>query len=159
MTFKTLSADRPVLAGLILFWLLEVTITLVSFAHRQGDFHIASMNVAGICLFIAGGVLRVDARVTLGRQFSPNLRLLENHRLITRGIYRFIRHPAYAGIILACSGLPLILGSPAGLVMVPFIAATLVYRIRLEEQMLTERFGDDYRLYARRTKRLAPWLY
>jgi protein-S-isoprenylcysteine O-methyltransferase Ste14 len=84
----------------------------------------------------------------------------ESHELIERGVYRWIRHPAYTGLLLSFIGLGFALGSWLSLAI---IAITSIigfgYRVRVEEQVLIGHFGDRYRDYASRTKRLIPGIY
>lgn len=114
----------------------------------------------GCGLLVAGIALRIVSRWTLGKQFSAYVQTTENHRLVTRGIYRFIRHPAYLGSLCLLLGFPLCLGSAGGLgIAVLAGIPALLYRIRVEEMALREWFGDEYAQYQRRTRRLIPLLW
>ncbi|MDQ6799848.1 MAG: isoprenylcysteine carboxylmethyltransferase family protein [Acidobacteriota bacterium] len=114
----------------------------------------------GIALIFIGIVIRAAAILTLGRYFSVRVTIQEAHELIQRGLYRWIRHPAYTGLLLSFTGLGFALGSWLSLAI---IAITSIigfgYRIRVEEQALIGHFGDRYRSYAARTKRLVPGIY
>jgi protein-S-isoprenylcysteine O-methyltransferase Ste14 len=83
----------------------------------------------------------------------------EGHQLITHGIYRFVRHPMYLGVILVVSGLPVYAASLhvffAMLVLIPII----LIRITLEEKLLLEEFQDAYQEYRETTKKLIPFIY
>ena len=82
------------------------------------------------------------------------------HKLVDSGPYSYIRHPTYAGALLAFVGLGLCFGNWLTILFltVPIIGAFL-WRIRIEESALADALGEDYRAYMRRTKRLIPWLY
>ena len=77
-----------------------------------------------------------------------------------RGVYRFIRHPSYTGLLLRYLGFGLAFANwlSAALIFLPLLGAT-VYRIRVEEAALRERFGDEFLSYSRATKRLIPGVY
>jgi protein-S-isoprenylcysteine O-methyltransferase Ste14 len=83
-----------------------------------------------------------------------------DHQLVRIGIYKYVRHPAYTGTLIAHLGLGLSFGSwlSLSLSLVPYVLAAM-YRMRVEEQALTEAFGNDYVEYAKQTKRLIPGLY
>src|SRR5260370_35574807 len=83
--------------------------------------------------------------------------ILSHPRLIQNGMYKHLRHPAYAGALLAHLGLGLSFSNwiSFGLSVVPFCVAVL-YRMHVEERALREAFGDAYTSYSRWTKRLLP---
>jgi protein-S-isoprenylcysteine O-methyltransferase Ste14 len=95
---------------------------------------------------------------TLGRHWSTNLRLRQNHALITEGPYRWVRHPMYTALFSFFVGLALI--SASWLIVILVVAAILVLyaRIGKEETMMSEQFGDEYCAYMQRTGRLLPRL-
>lgn len=92
----------------------------------------------------------------LGRYWSAFLEIQEQHRLITTGIYRRIRHPMYTVIILGFVATSLICSN--WLYAALCLARTVLFEIRMrrEEAMLTAQFGDEYRNYMHRTGRLLP---
>ncbi len=114
---------------------------------------------AGIALFAAGAALYSWAMQALHGQFTIRLSVAERPRLITDGPYAIVRHPGYFGWVLALPGMGLALGSLAILAFAVPMLAWIVTRIRDEEAMLVAEFGDEYRAYQGRTKRLIPFLY
>jgi protein-S-isoprenylcysteine O-methyltransferase len=114
----------------------------------------------GVVLFAAGLSIRWYSIVHLGRFFTVNVAIADNHRLIDTGPYRFVRHPAYTGALMAFLGLGLCLDNWASLLvlMVPVFLAFL-RRMRVEESVLLQGLGDPYRDYMTRTKRLIPAVY
>jgi protein-S-isoprenylcysteine O-methyltransferase Ste14 len=114
----------------------------------------------GLALIVIGIVIRWTAILTLRRYFTIDVVIQEGHELIDRGIYSVVRHPSYSGAIVSFIGLGMALRnwlSVAALTVIGF--AALSYRIGVEERALIEHFGDRYRDYARRTKRLIPGIY
>jgi protein-S-isoprenylcysteine O-methyltransferase Ste14 len=95
----------------------------------------------------------------LGRNWSISLELRSEHRLVSSGIYRFIRHPMYSSFFLmAIAQLMLLPNWFAGATGLVGVAMLYGFRVRQEERMMVERFGTEYRDYMARTARLIPWL-
>ncbi len=110
--------------------------------------------------FILGAVLVFwRAHVDLGRNWSPTLQILEGHKLITQGIYGMIRHPMYASQWLWVLAQPLLIQNwIAGLFGALFYLPMYFIRVPVEERMMLEQFGDEYRDYMRRVGRVLPRL-
>ena len=111
-------------------------------------------------ILIAGAVFVFwRAHADLGLNWSPTLEIREKHELITRGIYSYLRHPMYASQWLWVFAQPLLLQNwIAGfinlLVFVPFY----FLRVRQEEQLMLEQFGDQYRSYMQKVGAVLPKL-
>lgn len=89
----------------------------------------------------------------------PQLVAPGRRRLITGGVYRVIRHPRYAVLILAALGNLLIVGSPGLLVACLATIALTMVLVRVEEAELLESFGDAYRHYAADVPGIIPRFY
>lgn len=114
----------------------------------------------GLVLFILGLALTMWSYRTLGRFFSLEVQVQTDHRVVDSGPYRFVRHPGYAGVLLGFVGLGLALQSWAALLLMAIATpAALAYRLRLEEQFLISELGEEYARYARRTKRVIPYIW
>ncbi len=114
----------------------------------------------GIALILIGIAIRATAILTLRRYFTVQVTIQESHELVDRGLYRFIRHPSYTGALVSFIGLGFAFGSWLSLAII--VVAALIgfgYRIRVEEAALVQHFGDRYRQYAARTRRLIPGIY
>ncbi len=120
---------------------------------------LGSVRWVGVPLVAAGIVIRLVSRLALGKQFSPQVQTTPEHRLITTGIYRSIRHPAYLGYSCLLLGIPLCFGSVAGFACGLAAVATVLYRIRIEEAALAAWFPDEYRRYQATTHKLIPGLW
>jgi protein-S-isoprenylcysteine O-methyltransferase Ste14 len=97
---------------------------------------------------------------TLGRYFTFNVMTSPDQPVITAGPYRVLRHPSYAGLLLALLGVGLAFGnwlSVAGLML--FAATGLLNRIRVEEAALSTALGERYAEFARTRKRLIPYVW
>jgi protein-S-isoprenylcysteine O-methyltransferase len=115
---------------------------------------------AGFALLVAGTAFRWAAIVTLWEYFTPNVSILEGHRVVRSGLYGVVRHPSYTGLLARYLGFGLALANwlSLALLFLPMLYTTL-YRIRVEEEALREHFGEEYAAYACETKRLVPWIY
>lgn len=115
---------------------------------------------AGLLLLIVGGAVTLVGRAQLARFGSGVLHIEEDHRLITTGVFRHIRHPIYAGGVLGVVGFYMAFRSAVMLTLVSLLYFIVIrHRLIFEEEMLIEEFGDEYREYMKRTKRLFPYLY
>ena len=143
-------------------------ITLSMFLSIAIAFLFASSGIAalpsgafylGIALMIAGILLRQWSIAVLGRYFSRTVGVQEGQAVVDRGPYRLVRHPAYTGSLLTIVGLGFVLQSwGAVLVLIAFFGVAFGYRIHVEEEVLTSKLGDEYVAYAKRTKRLIPYV-
>jgi protein-S-isoprenylcysteine O-methyltransferase Ste14 len=113
----------------------------------------------GLVLLTLGGALRLGAVFVLGRRFTGLVAIQEGHRLQTDGLYRYIRHPSYTGMLLYMAGYVLVFRCWLGLILVAITLAILCARMNAEEAFLEGEFGEDYASYRRRTWRLVPWVY
>ena len=113
----------------------------------------------GLLLFFAGSILRLAAVFVLGRRFSGLVAIQPDHQLKTDGLYRYIRHPSYTGLIASMMGYVLVFRSAIGLILIILLFLLLMSRMNDEERFLEAHFGDEYRNYRIRTRRLVPFLY
>jgi len=158
--FKTEKADKPfvVLASLIFFSSLVVSIwDLVEIQGAQ--YRLSALNVVGLVLFLMGCSLRIVGRKTLGKYYSYGLRTLPDQKLIVVGVYKHIRHPINLATIIYSLGIPLIFSSLYGFYIMLGLIPLILYRIRIEERMLIQKFGNKYLEYMKKTKRLIPFVY
>lgn len=116
--------------------------------------------VAGLVLMAAGIAIRQWAVAVLGRFFTVDVRVHPGQTVVERGPYRWVRHPAYTGMITTLVGIGLALGNWASLAVLAVVpAAGLVVRIRFEERALLEGIGEPYRRFAAGRPRLFPGVW
>jgi protein-S-isoprenylcysteine O-methyltransferase len=112
-------------------------------------------------LFLTVGIgLRIWSIVHLGRFFTVDVAIQEGQRVVRDGPYRFVRHPSYSGSMLSLVGLAGLTFNWLGFVVIlacSFLAYAL--RISVEEKVLFQNLGEEYRRYAEHTKRLIPGVY
>src|SRR5262249_12079152 len=121
---------------------------------------VAAARWIGLVLLWCGIALRIWSVRTLGRYFTLTVQTSRDQPVITYGPYRWVRHPAYAGLLLIVIGFGLLLGYWWSLacLLVATLGA-LVFRIRSEERALIQNLGDPYRDYAATHKRLVPFIW
>jgi protein-S-isoprenylcysteine O-methyltransferase len=119
-----------------------------------------ALSMPSCILFFIGLLLRWYAVIRLGRFFTVEVSILDDHKLIDDGLFRFVRHPSYMGLLLMLLAIGIRTGNLLALVslLLP-TGLALLYRIRIEEAALLKAFGSSYVEYAAKTKRLVPYLY
>jgi len=159
---NAVSKDRHTLA---LIWLTNLAAIALGIAAAYRLYE-CRLPWPDVCLKVAYGIfalgmaVRWYAIIYLGRFFTTNVAIASDHRVIDNGPYRFVRHPSYAGGLLALLGLSLSFQNWACLliIFVPCFAAN-AWRIQIEEKALAGGLGEPYRKYVQRTKRLIPFVY
>jgi protein-S-isoprenylcysteine O-methyltransferase Ste14 len=144
---------------------IDLSILLaIPFAISQGWAAITWNQVPiffiGIALMLVGEAFRWYAIWTLGRYFTRIVAIQENQQVIQSGPYRFIRHPAYAGLLLTFLGIGLALTNWGSLlILVALNLIGLGYRILVEERALQDGLGQPYKDYMQRTRRIIPFIF
>jgi protein-S-isoprenylcysteine O-methyltransferase Ste14 len=155
--------DHPILVqDRSSFWIIRlagIASIAAAIAFRFLNWTIAPDAVQYIGLFLipAGVAGREWAIIKLGRFFSRTVQIQPGHKIITHGPYRWIRHPAYTGMILSFLGIAIAIGTwLGGVITLGLMLAATMYRIGTEEQVLIATFGNEYRDYMKRTWKLFP---
>jgi protein-S-isoprenylcysteine O-methyltransferase Ste14 len=146
-----------VLSGIL--WLI-MNVVMSWSAHRQYlslPWTSPAMSWLGVVIFTSGLALRVWSAHTLGKYFSICVTVFERHELITKGPYRYCRHPAYLGSLFQITGLVLAFGSTINMIFWVILIALIFWRIRDEETLLVEVFRENYAGYQRKVPRLFPF--
>jgi len=143
------------------FWLLFRRV----FPHRRHLFeqvilpHTHVLNAVSVVLAVAGLALALWARFTLGANWSGTVTFKENHELIQRGPYAFVRHPIYTAMLGMYLGTALALGTAGGLAGFPILFLSFWIKYRQEEALMLGHFGDQYRDYMKRVRALVPFVF
>ena len=118
---------------------------------------------AGLGVFVLGAGCVLWARRTLGRMWgistSREVKLAPDHKLVKTGPYALIRHPMYSGWWIAMLGMVCIYRTLILIVLLAFSVVAFARRARLEERVLSERFGSDWHEYAESTRAFFPFLF
>ena len=158
------SHKTPLETGLLVlawvgFFIPLIWVASPAFWFAEYPLHTGPL-VAGVMCFVIGLWLFYRSHADLGTNWSITLEVREEHRLITEGVYRVVRHPMYSALVLYSVGQALVIpnwvAGPSNLLA---FAVLLALRIRAEERMMDERFGDEYATYSARTKRLIPGVW
>ena len=112
----------------------------------------------GLFLFAAGLAFAIWARIHIGRNWGTPMSQKNDPELVTSGPYRLVRHPIYAGIVVASIGTAVAL-SWAWLIAVALAGVYFIYSSIVEERNLTEQFPDTYPAYRRSTKMIVPFVF
>lgn len=117
------------------------------------------LGIVADLVMLCGLVLALRSRFVLAGNWSASLVLKENHELIVRGPYRYVRHPIYSGLLLMVLATVVYTGSVAW--MIGFVGSIcfVLAESRLEEQLMLRTFPNDYSAYRRRVKALIPYLF
>jgi protein-S-isoprenylcysteine O-methyltransferase Ste14 len=119
----------------------------------------AALQALAVALVIAGLGVAIWARMVLGRNWNGAVTFKEEHELIERGPYAFVRHPIYTGMLLMFLGTALATGTRAGLLGWPLLWLSFRIKYRQEEALMIGHFGDRYRAYRRRVRALVPFVF
>ena len=158
---KTTKRDK----SLRLIWSLNFTAILIGNILRPVSFfHIPLKSnmlvILGTIIILAGLIFRIWAIRVLGKFFEPTVVIKPNQPIIKTGPYKYIRHPAYAGGYLSFIGCGVALGNWIGLILIMILVFIgFFYRIKQEEKILVDGFGEEYRSYIKITKKLIPFVY
>ncbi len=137
-----------------LVWVVSPVFSFADYGLRLGPF------VAGVACFVVGLWWFYRSHADLGTNWSVTLEIRENHRLITDGVYRLVRHPMYSALFVYAIGQALVVPNwVAGPSYLLLILILFAFRVGAEEKMMLETFGDEYAAYMTRTKRLIPGLW
>lgn len=114
------------------------------------------MRWIGVALGVAGLAVYAWSRATLGREWSSQLEMREQHHLVTTGPYAWIRHPIYSALLSFLASIALVSANWLFIALLVFSIVDLTLRIPREEEMMVARFGDEYAAYMQRTGSLFP---
>jgi len=112
----------------------------------------------GQILFYSGIVITIWAAILLGPNLTPLPKPKPSGELIQSGLYRFVRHPIYFGVILVSFGCSGIEQTIYTLVLAFILLIFFDLKSRQEERWLTQKFSE-YDVYKQNTKKLIPYIY
>jgi len=143
---------------------VQYVVLLAVIGLDVGRFQWSSLGInyaiGGFVLLVVGAVLGVWAAVS-NPYYEAVVRIQRDrdHKVVTTGPYRIVRHPGYVGAILATVSTPLIIGSVFGLVPAGIVVILLFLRTALEDKTLHNEL-DGYSDYAHKVRyRLLPWVW
>jgi protein-S-isoprenylcysteine O-methyltransferase Ste14 len=138
-------------------WVIPFIYALTGLPSSLDRHLIPAVAVLGVTILCGALLLFFRSHADLGRNWSISLQIRDEHRLVTTGVYRVIRHPMYSSFfLLAIAQLMLLPNWFAGAAGLIGISLLYAFRVRQEERMMVERFGAEYRDYMTHTGRLIP---
>lgn len=152
----------PIYYPLFLCFYLLIWISAVAeYFYFQNIFPVRKINLIisliGFLMYVGVIPLRAWAARTLGKYLNPDIKIIEDHKLIKEGPYKYLRHPLSLCVILEVTGLTLIPNSYYSflIALFTFIPCTLI-RIPIEEKTLIEKFGQEYLDYKKEVYAFLP---
>ena len=141
--------------------LIELVGSVYEYTHLRIENNITRIETTvGLIAICAGFLISTVGWLSIRRYAAPRFQIIEGHKVVDRGLYRFIRHPIWLSFFLIASGVPILLRSAAGLlILIIIVTPAWLYVIKKEEEFLLSMLGDEYRSYIGRTKRLIPFVY
>jgi protein-S-isoprenylcysteine O-methyltransferase len=116
-------------------------------------------TATGYAVLAAGMLFAGWARVLLRGNWSSNVTLKQDHTLVSSGPYRIVRHPIYAGLLLALFGTAIVLGELRCFLGIVLAAIAWKYKSVNEEAFMIQKFGHQYVRYRMEVKGLVPYIW
>ena len=115
------------------------------------------VSIVGVIILILANICLWYSHHDLSSNWTPTLGIKKEHQLVEDGIYKYIRHPMYAAHIYWAIGQILLLPNwIAGFSLIIFITMHSLSRIKNEEDMMIEHFGEEYINYMKNTGNIFP---
>ena len=159
---KEKSSARGDRGSLVLLWLTIIASIGVAIFLQWHPFAVFQVprsiaNAIALCFLLGGLVIRWLSIISLGKFFTVDVAVQVQHTLVHSGLYKYVRHPSYTGLLAEFVGLAVYFGTWVSLVVIVIpITSAILYRIRCEEAALLEKFGKQYQEYMTHTKSLIP---
>jgi protein-S-isoprenylcysteine O-methyltransferase Ste14 len=153
---------RQRIVRILVTGMLFGALVFVPFADRRGIGVMAGdpvMRWIGLALAILGMGMIFWSGFALGRLYSPEVTLQEDHHLVTDGPYHYIRHPRYLGGMLQGIGLSLLFRSWIGLALTLVFLVIVLFRIKDEEALMSKEFGEEWKIYCQKSWQLIPLIF
>ena len=116
-------------------------------------------GAVGTVTCIGGVTFAIWARKTLGNNWSGEVTLKKEHELVQTGPYKIVRHPIYTGFEIGLLGVAITIGQLKGLLGLATVFSAHYYKTTMEEKIMYAQFPTQYADYARRVKRLVPFVF
>lgn len=164
---KKVNSQEPFIKRLLQYWVpLIIAILLLGPGDWLGHTlirekfvpHTDLVGIIGLTISAFGAGVACWSRYSLGKNWSLSVQEKESHELIQGGLYKFVRHPIYTGLLLLFIGNTLIVGDYRGIIAVILVFVSFWFKLKKEEKLLAETFGNKYSEYAAKTKALIPFI-
>ena len=147
------------MAGFVVIFAVRAVTQLSPALRRELWPRTPELGLIATLLTSIGLAIALWARAALGRNWSGTITFKEDHELIQRGPYAWVRHPIYSGLLLMALGTALDSTRPTSFVFLAGLFALLVLKARAEERLMLRHFPDAYADYRQRVKALIPGVW
>ncbi len=150
-------------SSVIILWLV-ITLSVFAAVYSSSNYprseQYLSLIWMGSLILLFGFIIRWTAVFQLKKAFTVDVAISHDHKLKKDGLYKKLRHPAYLGLLLEFLGLSFLFNSwlPLLLLNIPIFLG-LVYRMSIEEEILKNNFGEEYKSYMKNTNKILPGIY
>ncbi len=149
--------------AVICFQVLSLSLVVVGpFCDRRDIATMAEdeiLRYAGLGFYVVGFLFMHFAEWYLGKHFTVEVAVQEEHELVKNGPYRHLMHPRYLGIALFSLGIALVFRSWIGIALAVVTVGVILWRIHDEEALMHREFGGEWEEYAGKRWRLVPFVY
>ena len=121
--------------------------------------HATVIEAIAVALCVLGLLGAIWSRRTLAKNWSGEVVFKEQHELVERGPYQWVRHPIYTSILLMALGTALAVGRLGSFVGLMLLGTGLIIKFHMEESLLLRHFPNEYAAYKSRVKALVPFLW
>lgn len=155
------NADKGTLS---LIWIF-ITIGIFSAVFVSNRYFVqlsesSNTGYIGLIIILAGLLIRLRVITTLGRYFTVDVTIKQNHKIKKEGFYKYLRHPSYSASLLSFAGFGISLNNWISLIIVTvLVLIAFIIRIKIEEKVLIGHFGTEYLDYKKKTKAIIPFIY
>lgn len=145
--------------SLVLFYVLYLVLAISVAWHLLTDVSVNVLSfIFGLLIFVLFHIFRLISVRKMGRSYSQAVAPTDQGGLITTGFYSVIRHPIYLFYVLEMTGLMMVKFNYIALCAVLIDLVVTLYRIRDEEALLIQKYGDNYLAYKAKTRKLIPYI-
>lgn len=113
-----------------------------------------------LMIYLFGIIVRYWSLILLGDYFTRDVEVEDQQDLVSRGPYKYLRHPSYLGLFSLTAGVLFFIGNviaiPIGVIIL-FLA--LSHRIKIEEKMMLDMIGEEYKMWCKNRYRMFPLIY
>jgi protein-S-isoprenylcysteine O-methyltransferase Ste14 len=143
----------------VILFLIPAIGGVISADEGSLSWHGSMINlVLGFLLVITGFSFSIWARAKLGRNWSGDVRIIPDQKLVQDGPYKIVRHPIYAGLFLATFGTAIVLLNATGGLLFIICVIAFIVKSKKEEILMIQKFGTEYEQYKEHVKMLVPFI-
>ncbi len=156
---KKSKSFRFILASILISILSTLILTIANVGTIPVNL-IEGSRILGLAFYLFGIILRYWSSFLLGDYFTRAVEVDKDQDLVSKGPYRFIRHPLYLGLLLLTTAIPIYLGNFIALIITVILMSwSLRHRIKEEEDKLLHILGDKYQKWKKDKYRMIPFIY